>query len=281
MQARLFAMTGALALVAAGCGGGPYYDASCDPTVDPYYYADCGYGYGYGPGVYGDPWGYCDAYGCYDVVASASSVRSPVTGVRPELSAVSGTLGSVLHAASEVRRVAGAGVGGADLVGPVDLDATTAPGVPPATYRILLSGGTGTGSGGSSWQLQAKPTGAPDGAYRTVFSGVSSAGSGHAAQGQFGVDLDAWSAAGGGGSGGGQVLASFADQGSEQATSYRLAGFRPGGSAGAFPDEVLTDTGPSKGATGSDGSATAALTAASAAPLAPAAPPTSMPGGSR
>lgn len=274
MQARLFAMTGALALVAAGCGGGPYYYASCDPTVDPYYYADCGYGYGYG--YYGDPWGYCDAYGCYDVVASASSAASSTLAAHPELSAVAGTLGSALHAASEVRRVAGSGAGGSDLVGPVDLDAKSAPGVPTATYRIVLS----TATGSSSWQLQAKPTGAPDAAYRTVFSGSSSGAGGQAAQGQFGVDLGAWSAAAGMG-GGGQVLASFADQGAQQATSYRLAGFRPDASASAFPDEVLTDFGPSKKASGPDGSASAALTAASTPPLAPAAPPTSMPGASQ
>lgn len=266
MSSRFLAAAAALALVAGACGDGYY---ACDPTIDP----TC-----YDP--YYDPWGYCDAYGCYGLSARTSAtalVRADGSGAADTATsgAVSRDLGVALAAARAVRRLGPAS--GSGTFPAVDLGPDSAPGLAAATYRLTVAPGTD----GVRWQLEAKAIGAPDDQFRTVFSGATQPGaSARASTGTFGVDLDALAASSPPALGGGKVLGSFEDGEKAEATSFRLESFRPGGGAAAVPDAVLTATVPARQPGASQpvaGQVTTAAVEQAKASIVPD-PPTSMPG---
>lgn len=192
-----------LALLASGCGG-TYYDG-CDPTYDPYCYAPCDPTYD--PSC-SDPWGYCDAYGCYGLDGRATPTALAAAGAPTAPAGVTtGAVRVAIAVASEVERRAGlhgaSGTAGG-TAGPVDLAPDAVPGAAVGTFRLrVVRAGDEV-----RWSVDAKPLQAGDDAYRAVFTGSAQRGSG--GHGVFGVDLGALGAATGT-DGTGQVLGAYAD----------------------------------------------------------------------
>ncbi len=257
----ILAAAGALLTFAAGCG--PAY---CDPYSDPY----CGYYYGpvdyLGVGV--DPYGYCSdpiSCGCLDPTVCLTKVEASPAAcaagdgtcvVRSLGTSVNRALQSALLPVDALLSASPSTQGDLAVYGPVDAAAPGATKGSAATFRLTVRRSSAT----TSWKLEAEPLDRSSG-WATVFTGtmVPDAQS-RRGRGVLGVDLDALATVNAAAyPGGGRLLGAFDGDGSQKATSYRLAGFRTGSAAAT--DGLLSST------TAADGSVRTVFSAPGAAPV--------------